>query len=39
MKRDRNCDSTALQMMRAARPGPPPGGPFSGNTTINFVPH
>jgi protein TonB len=30
-------DSAALRMVRAARPGPPPDGHFSGSTTINFV--
>ncbi|HEY1411880.1 MAG TPA: TonB family protein [Rhodopila sp.] len=30
-------DSIALRMVRAARPGPPPDGSFSGSTTINFV--
>jgi protein TonB len=30
-------DATALRMVRAARPGPPPDGSFSGRTTINFV--
>jgi protein TonB len=32
-------DSAALRMVRAARPGPPPEGRFSGSTTINFVAH
>jgi protein TonB len=30
-------DSAALRMVRAARPGPPPDGHFSGRTTINFI--
>lgn len=30
-------DATALRMVRAAHPGPPPDGHFAGSTTINFV--
>ncbi len=30
-------DSAALRMVRAATPGPPPDGMFSGSTTINFL--
>ena len=33
----RELDAIALRMVRAARPGPPPDGAFSGTTTINFV--
>lgn len=29
-------DQTALKMVRAIHPGPPPDGPFQGATTINF---
>ena len=34
---DEALDSAASRMVRAARPGPPPGGFFAGSTTINFV--
>ena len=33
----RELDSTAVRMVRAARPGPPPDGAFSATTTVNFV--
>ena len=33
----RELDAIALRMVRAAHPGPPPDGAFSGTTTINFV--
>ncbi len=31
-------DETALRMVRAARPGPPPDGSFARTMTINFFP-
>lgn len=34
---DEALDSAASRMVRAARPGPPPGGIFAGSTTINFI--
>ena len=36
---DGGLDAAALRMVRSSNAGPPPGGAFSGMTTINFIAH